>query len=348
MVRKEMKKLSVHDSSFFPMRTLLLIFLTLFTISVSVRLAQSSTTAIVSVSPSTITAPIDQNFNINVNISNVLDLYGWEFRLSWNATLLNTFSIVEGTFLKAGGSTFFYYNVNETAGHMVVDCTLLSANSGVSGDGILATITFHVKNVGQCLLDLYDVTLVNSLEQKIACQTLDGYSYFITHGDHDIAVVNVKPLKTVVGQNYCANIEVTIKNYGIFTENFNTTIYANTTSIATRAVTLTSGSSINITFTWNTSSFVKGKYVISAYAWPVQNETYIDNNRLTDGQVRVATPGDVNGDGIVNMQDIYKELTLRFMCQRGDAGYSANSDINDDGIINMQDIYIAILHFMQT
>jgi PKD repeat protein len=56
--------------------------------------------------------------------------------------------------------------------------------------------------------------------------------------------------------------------------------------------------------------------------------------------------GDVNGDGIVNMVDIY-QLILRFMCKRGDPGYVADCDINNDGIINMQDIYIAILHFME-
>jgi hypothetical protein len=141
---------------------------------------------------------------------------------------------------------------------------------------------------------------------------------------------------------------VTVRNLGDQTETFNVTAYANTTSIATKTVTLQHGNFTIITFTWNSTGFAKGYYNISAYAWPVKDEIDTDNNRLTDGQVKVVTPGNVNGDGIVNMIDIYTELILRFMYTRGDAGYRANSDINDDGIINYQDIYIAILHFMQT
>jgi hypothetical protein len=144
------------------------------------------------------------------------------------------------------------------------------------------------------------------------------------------------------------SINATVANHGDCTETFNVTVYANTTIISQTEVTLASGNSTIITFTWNTTGFAKGNYTISAYVWPVQDEIDIDNNNLTDGQVRVVTPGNVNGDGIVNMIDIYTELILRFMCKRGEPGYRANSDINDDGIINYQDIYIAIIYFMQT
>jgi hypothetical protein len=166
--------------------------------------------------------------------------------------------------------------------------------------------------------------------------------------EHDNAMQNVGTLKNYVGQGYSLHIIVTTANQGGCTETFNVTAYANTTSIATQTVTLASGNSTILTFAWNTAGFAEGYYNISAYAWPVINETDIDNNNLTDGQVKVVVPGDVNGDGIVNMQDIYTGLILHFMCMRGDPGYVANSDIYDDGIINMQDIYIAILHFMQT
>jgi len=53
---------------------------------------------------------------------------------------------------------------------MVADCTLLGNVSGVSGSGTLATITFNVKGVGESPLTLWDVALLNSLEQSITCQ----------------------------------------------------------------------------------------------------------------------------------------------------------------------------------
>jgi len=42
---------------------------------------------------------------------------------------------------------------------------------------------------------------------------------------HDIAVTNVTPSKTVVGQNYSLSIHVTVENQGDTTEAFNVTAY---------------------------------------------------------------------------------------------------------------------------
>jgi hypothetical protein len=137
---------------------------------------QEATVAALRISPSSITEEAGQSFIIHVTISNVSDLYGWEFRLAWNSSLLEATSVLEGAFLKAGGETFFPGPiVNNTAGHMLVDCTLLGSIPGVSGNGVLAVITFFVENLGECLLDLYGTILINSTENSIVHMTVDGY-----------------------------------------------------------------------------------------------------------------------------------------------------------------------------
>jgi hypothetical protein len=65
---------------------------------------------------------------------------------------------------------------------------------------------------------------------------------------YDIAVTNVTPLKTIAGQGYTMNINITVANQGEFTETFNVTLYANTTTIETRQITLTSLNSTTITY----------------------------------------------------------------------------------------------------
>ena len=65
------------------------------------------------------------------------------------------------------------------------------------------------------------------------------------------------------------NITVKVKDYGTFNEVFNVTVYGNTTAVETREISLTSGASATLTFTRNTSGFVKGNYTLNAYAWPV-------------------------------------------------------------------------------
>ncbi|MEM2567690.1 MAG: CARDB domain-containing protein [Candidatus Bathyarchaeia archaeon] len=80
---------------------------------------------------------------------------------------------------------------------------------------------------------------------------------------------NVTLLKTVVGEGYTMNINVTVINQGDFMETFNVAVYANTTEIRTKEITLQSGESTTLTFTWNTTDFAKGNYTLCAYAWPV-------------------------------------------------------------------------------
>jgi hypothetical protein len=420
------------------------------TISVSNAILSTTTVA---VSPSSVTVPVSQNFTINVNVSGVSDLYGWEFQLDWNSTLLDAVNVSEGPFLKTGGNTFFTYTVNATMGNMIVDCALMGDIPGVSGDGTLATITFYTKSVGECQLDLHDVILLNSLEQSIQCQTLGGYGYFtpphdiavtdvtaspitvlpgniikvnvtiqnqgnftevfnvtvyanskvigvqyvslgkgssttitfvwnttgfekgdytvlasasvvpgevntannskvadsivtILYSGHDVAVIRVEPVKTVVGQGYNTDITVIVKNYGIFNETFGTTAYVNTSAIQTQTVTLTSGNSIKLTYTWNTAGFAKGNYTVSAYAWPVPGETDTADNNYTDGTVYVGIPGDVNADGKVDMRDI-GTICMAYGSYPGYPKWNPNADVNGDNKVDMRDIGTACLHYGQ-
>jgi len=136
---------------------------------------RSTPPVVLCVEPQTIQGAIGQNFTININISNVIDLYGWRFKLSWETTILEVVNVTEGTFLRSGGDTFFIPKINNTAGYVLVDCTLLGNISGVSGNGVLATIEFHVKDSGACDLILYETMLINSAEQSVVHTVVNGY-----------------------------------------------------------------------------------------------------------------------------------------------------------------------------
>jgi hypothetical protein len=168
----------------------------------------------------------------------------------------------------------------------------------------------------------------------------------------DVAVTNITPSKTVIGQGYNMSVNVTVENQGDFTETFNVTVYVrapdtNGTSIASRAINLESRISTTFTFAWNTEGFTKTDYIISAYAWPVPGETDEADNVLTGGSVYIGVPGDVDGSRIVNMLDLYN-IAIAFGATVGQPNYVPNYDIEDNGIINMLDLYIAAIHFGQT
>jgi hypothetical protein len=168
----------------------------------------------------------------------------------------------------------------------------------------------------------------------------------------DIALSNITLSETIVGQGYSVPVNVTVQNQGDYNGPFNVTLYANTTAIDTFTnITLTSGSSRDITFSWNTTGFAYGNYTINGYAEPVLNETDTsDNNCTCDFPVHVGVPGDISGptqgvyDGTCNMRDI-QYLILYFNTNPSSPNWKPNADVNNDGTVNMRDIMIAIINF---
>jgi hypothetical protein len=189
----------------------------------------------------------------------------------------------------------------------------------------------------------------NDWNTNIDCQnmfknTLDWFG--IEFGIHDIAIIDITPSKTVVGQGYSLNINVTAANQGDYTETFNVTVYANTTTIATLLtnITLTSGNSTTITFTWNTTGFVKGNYTIKAVADIVSGEMDAADNTFIDGWIFVAMVGDVDANGKVDMIDLWEEAR-HFGIDYPDPRYKPNFDIDDNLKIDMLDLWITAKEF---
>jgi parallel beta-helix repeat protein len=177
---------------------------------------------------------------------------------------------------------------------------------------------------------------------------------------HNIAVVSVVSSKTVICQGFSGNVTVYAANRGEYSETFNVTVYANTTTVETKEITLESGNSTTIAFTWNTTGFAKGNYTISAYAEPVPGEELTNtlNNNFTDGWIIVSMVGDINGpdgwpDGKVDMiydiRSVAKGFGANLVTDPASPKYgqywhsvpcsecphSPNYDINGDGVIDM-------------
>jgi len=154
---------------------------------------------------------------------------------------------------------------------------------------------------------------------------------------YDIATNDAISSKTVVGQGYSLNINVTVANQGDYTETFNVILYANATSIATQTITLTGGNSTTIAFTWNTTGFAKGNYTIKAEADTIAGETdTADNTHVADEQVCISTAGDLDCDRDVDLYDAVRLLT-HYGAKKGQPIYDANCDIDGDGDIDLYD-----------
>jgi len=162
----------------------------------------------------------------------------------------------------------------------------------------------------------------------------------------DVAVTNVVTEQNWAYQGWLVHVNVTAENLGEITETFNVTLFydGNTIGMYT-VVNLAPHTALLIDFAWNTSTAQAcHNYTLTAEASEIPYEFDTTNNIYVDGKVKIYLLGDVNGDGIVNMLDLYQE-GLAFGYSRGEPGYNVYADVDRNGIVNMIDMYIVARNF---
>lgn len=195
------------------------------------------------------------------------------------------------------------------------------------------------------------VEVVDSV--NIACQSEDARIIVLPNPSsvHDIALEAIsnsksgcKPIPTI-GENGTLRIEVRVHNLGDSSETFEVIVYANATEIQRMAVIdLAPGATLDLTCDWSTVGFVRGNYVISAYAEPVEGETNMANNRITGETVAIVIQGDINADGRVNILDMVR-IAIKVGMTYPNVNWDPNADLNSDGKINILDIVVVAIHF---
>jgi hypothetical protein len=145
--------------------------------------------------------------------------------------------------------------------------------------------------------------------------------------------------KTVVGKSFSCHVNVTAANVGFYDNTFTVTVYANQTAFGTQTLALTPGNYTTIAFIWNTTASAYGVYSIDARVG--------GDPLFNGGTVRIVVPGDVNGDGSV---DIYDAITLATAYGSNPNGtkWNSNTDINDDQTVDIYDAIILANNYGKT
>ena len=164
---------------------------------------------------------------------------------------------------------------------------------------------------------------------------------------HNVAILDLSPSKTVVGEGFSFSVNVTVANTGDYLETLNITLYANLTVIATENITLIAGNASNILLMWNTSSFLKGNYSLLTQIAQVLGEKNLDDNTLAGGWTFITIHGDVDADRDVDIFDIVA-IIRAYQSSEGDPKYVSNYDINSDGKVDIFDIVIATNNYKES
>ena len=126
----------------------------------SVLAAQAA--PVLRITPALSNVTVGSFFTLDIAIFGVTDLFGWQMDLGFSPLgLVSASPATEGSFL-GGGTTFGGGTVDNGAGTITTMFNALSGFTGVSGDGILASISFEALTAGTATFSLSNVQLFNS------------------------------------------------------------------------------------------------------------------------------------------------------------------------------------------
>jgi hypothetical protein len=140
------------------------------------------------------------------------------------------------------------------------------------------------------------------------------------------------------------SVNFTVENQGDYFEDINMSMFANSSQIGNQILdSIDPHEAITGGFVWNTTDVSNGNYVVTVGVGLVPGETDFADNTMTVNVV-VSFPGDISGDGSV---DIYDAIILAsaFNSVSGGSNWNANSDINNDDVVDVYDAIIVAANF---
>jgi general secretion pathway protein D len=143
----------------------------------------ASAVPILSVSPVSGTATVGGTTTVDIVVTDAEDLYGFQLDLLFDPTIVEVTGILEGAFLATGGTTFFDPGlIDNTAGTVsFLFDTLVGSIPGVTGGGVLATITLTGLAAGTSGLELLNAIVIDSTLTEVTSITSGG-SVTVTAG----------------------------------------------------------------------------------------------------------------------------------------------------------------------
>jgi len=171
--------------------------------------ATTSPSTVVGTQPRPSTSPVGTTFDLNITITEVTNLYAWEFNMTFNATILRAENVVEGEFLQRAGTTWMPTpTIDNENGYVFAGCSLFPyPEYGADGNGQLAAITFSVQMKGKCSLDFTDTKLrswdpINMELVDITHTAQDGFFRYPLGDVNGDGFVNIQDISQISAHWY--------------------------------------------------------------------------------------------------------------------------------------------------
>ena len=96
-----------------------------------------------SINPASSTVSAGNNVTLDVNISNITDLYAFQFDLSFDPGTVSAASIAEGAFLAGGGTTAFIPGTIDNVGGPSLPLRIRLLDLGPASAGVALWLSSH-------------------------------------------------------------------------------------------------------------------------------------------------------------------------------------------------------------
>ncbi len=291
---------------------------------------------------------------INITITDAYDLYKAIFNVTWNGEYLKFFSITQGDFLEGVTTAFNYvatpHNETRTMG-VFVNYTRTGAVPGVTGSGLLATLTLEVFALGGTNLDL---------DPPPPWWTTEWKTTPVVHGGKFVNLIDVRAIDLTL-DNLTAyptwsvplSMSYTTSNVGFDTEVVNCTIYANQTVAALDVHSVGGKTAPTYPAYWDLSSVAWGMYEMKLNTVCDGDLKPLNDNFTAPAMVKIKIPGDIDGDADVDWQDFGDFATA--YGRKGppqvptpDPLYNPQADFDWDGDVDWVDFGTFATHYGTT
>ena len=163
-------------------------------------------------------------FTLALSATDVYDLAGWQFDITFDPSVLEVLEVKEGEFLKTGGETTFFQkgSIDNVTGKITKLSSARLSEAGVSGTGTLLSITFIAKAGGETQLSLHNVQLGVITGQII---TDEPHEVFLTiegqlvigdvNRDGEVSILDMIQVAGYLGADASANPEADVNDDGV-------------------------------------------------------------------------------------------------------------------------------------
>jgi hypothetical protein len=286
-----------------------------------------------------------KTFSVNITVSEVEDLYHYEFTLGYDPNILVGVNLqINNIFDEVDYVSQF--SIDNVAGIAWVKVDYYEPAVAIStmNPVALVSITFRVRALGISALDLYDTALNDSSGAPMSHEVYDGTFTPLTR---DIALLDVIPNVNAAYPGGLIKINVTALNKGDIIETFNVSVYYEPANLIGNLTftNLASKAQATQTITWNTFGVASNhNYTIWAEADSLPYEKNLTDNTYTDGKIMIKKTGDTNGDGKVDGIDLLA-VANAFNSVPKSPRWRPEADFNYDSKIDGRDIAMLIRQF---